>query len=213
MALRGEAAHLFAKAIVARLARMRNAEGDHGVFDARLVADADRLAVQERAAALLGPEHLAKHRQVDHAGQHLVAARQRDARAEQRRAPEEVGGAVERIDEPGEIGMLAADAAALLAVEGVVRREARSSIALIVASARRSAWLTKSGPTLFVHAELRAHAREVLHQALARRARGFGHGGEKRAHQSRNFARHSVAASSMETIDEPIQNQITGPKS
>ena len=85
-------------------------------------ADADRRAVAERAPAPAGREHRAEHRRGDHADHRLPRRDEPDRHADHREAVQEVGGAVERVDEPPDLGPLAA---ALLAEEGDLRRGVR----------------------------------------------------------------------------------------
>jgi len=82
-------------------------------------------AVEVRAAAARGGEELLAHRVVDDAVLHAAAHAAADGHAEVREAVQEVGGAVERVDDPldGVAGAALArtgDRAALLAEEGVV---------------------------------------------------------------------------------------------
>src|ERR1035437_1496473 len=79
---------------------MRQAAGDHGVGEALAAGDADALLVHERTLALLGDEHLVVRRIVDQAGDHGSLALEREGNGELRNAVQEIGGAVERIDDP-----------------------------------------------------------------------------------------------------------------
>ena len=81
-------------------ADMRQAAGDHGVGKPLAAGDADALLVQEGALAALGDEHLVVGRIVDQAGDHRALALERDRNRELRNAVQEIGGAVERIDDP-----------------------------------------------------------------------------------------------------------------
>ena len=81
--------------------------------------DAQALVVEEGALALLGQEQSSLAGIVDHAGDDLALALQGDGDREVRDAVQEVGGAVERIDDPG-VGLVGAlDLAALFAEEAV----------------------------------------------------------------------------------------------
>jgi hypothetical protein len=78
---------------------------------------------------------------VNHAGDDLALPLQRDRDREDRDAVQEVGRAVERIDDPAMLGVVARHLAALLHQEGVTRPRLDSS-AKTMSSALRSAWLT-----------------------------------------------------------------------
>ena len=100
---------------------MRQAAGDHRVGQPLARGDADALVVEEGALAALGDEHLVGGRIVDEAGDHRALALERDRNGELRNAVQEIGGAVERIDDPG-MGLVGALArAAFLAEEAVAR--------------------------------------------------------------------------------------------
>ena len=79
----------------------------------------DALAVAERATALARRVEVAEHRRVDDAEHGLTVDHQPDRHADRREAVHEVGGAVERIGEPPDVGALAA---LLLAEERDLRR-------------------------------------------------------------------------------------------
>ena len=64
------------------------------------LGDADAAVVQERAAPARRREEIVAHRVVDHAVRDLAAVRERDRNAVLRKAVQEVGRAVERIDDP-----------------------------------------------------------------------------------------------------------------
>ena len=83
--------------------------------------DAQPLVVEEGALAALGDEQLVGDRIVDQAGDDRALALERDRDRELRDAVQEVGGAVERIDDPG-VGLVGALVpAAFLAEEAVAR--------------------------------------------------------------------------------------------
>ena len=81
-------------------AMMGKSAGDHGLGKAFSAGNADALLVHERAFALLGDEHLFVGRIVDQAGDHRAFAFERDRNRELRNAVQEIGGAVERVDDP-----------------------------------------------------------------------------------------------------------------
>ena len=83
-----------------------------------LLADADALAVELRAVAARGGEQLLAHRVVDDGVLEPAAMLDGDRDGEHRKAVQEIGGAVERIDDPHEL--VAAAAAGLLAQEAMV---------------------------------------------------------------------------------------------
>ena len=83
--------------------------------------DAQAAVVHEGAAAALGGVELVHRRIVDDAGDELALALQRDRDGEDRDAVQEIGGAVERIDDPAVLVVLAGDRAALFHQEGSSR--------------------------------------------------------------------------------------------
>ena len=89
--------------------------------------DAQAAVVEEGAAAALGGVELVHGRIVDHAGDDLALPLQRDRDREDRDAVQEVGGAVERIDDPAVLVVLAGDHAALLHQEAVAGTRRDSS--------------------------------------------------------------------------------------
>ena len=78
----------------------RNAGADQRVGQMAARRDAQAPVVDIGAGALLGPEHLVAQRLVDDAGDDLAVALERDRDREMRDAVQEIGGAVERIDDP-----------------------------------------------------------------------------------------------------------------
>ena len=100
-------------------AEMRQPAGDDRVGEPLAGGDPDPLFVEEGALAALGDEHLVVDRIVDEPGDHRALALERDRDGELRDAVQEIGGAVERIDDPamGLVGALAH--AAFLAEEAV----------------------------------------------------------------------------------------------
>ncbi len=85
----------------------------------RLLADADAPAVELRAVAARGGEEFLPHRVVDDGVLEPAAVLDGDRHGEGGEAVQEIGGAVERIDDPDEL--VAAAAAGFLAEEAVVR--------------------------------------------------------------------------------------------
>ena len=81
---------------------MRHAGGDHRVGEVAAAGDAQPPVVEEGAAAALGDVKLVQDRVVDDAGDELALALERDRDGEERDAVQEVGGAVERIDDPAD---------------------------------------------------------------------------------------------------------------
>src|SRR5579862_266821 len=98
---------------------MRQAAGDHAFVQLAAAGDAQALVVEERALAALGDIELVIGGVVDHAGDDGVLAQQADRDRELRDAVQEVGGAVEWIDDPGVTLVGALAAAAFLAKEAV----------------------------------------------------------------------------------------------
>src|SRR5208337_3217618 len=76
-------------------------------------ADANRLAVEARALSAMGHEAFFLERVEDHAELHAAAPFVRDRHAELRIAVREVGGAVERVDDPSMVALMRAGAAFL----------------------------------------------------------------------------------------------------
>ncbi len=99
---------------------MRDAGRDERIGEVLARGNAHPAAVVEVGAlALLGGEHLVRDRVVDDAGNYLAFALQPDGDGEQRHAVQEVGGAVERVDDPAMGLVVADDLAALLHQEAV----------------------------------------------------------------------------------------------
>ena len=102
-------------------ADMRQAAGDHAFVELAAAGDAQPLVVEEGALAALGDVELVIGGIVDHAGDDRALALQADRNREMRDAVQEVGGAVERIDDPGVALVVALAGAAFLADEAVTR--------------------------------------------------------------------------------------------
>src|SRR5215469_2016926 len=99
---------------------MRQATGDDSVGEPLPRGDADALVVQKRTLAALGDEHVVIRRIVDETSDDRAVALKRNRDGEMRDAMEEIGGAVERIDDPamGRVG--ARMSAAFFAQEAIV---------------------------------------------------------------------------------------------
>ncbi len=82
-------------------AEMGRAGPDHGIGEGLARADAQAAVVQEGAAASLGGVELVRRRVEDDRADDLALALERDGDGEMRNAVQEIGGAVERIDDPG----------------------------------------------------------------------------------------------------------------
>jgi hypothetical protein len=100
---------------------MRQAAGDDAFVELLAAGDAQAGVVEERARALLGHIELVIGRIVDQAGNHLTFARQTDRDCELRDAVQEVGGAIERVDDPGMALVSTLAVAALLTEEAIAR--------------------------------------------------------------------------------------------
>ena len=126
---------------------MRQAAADHAVVELAAAGDAQPLVVEEGALAALGDVELVIGGIVDHAGDDGALALQPDRDRELRDAVQEIGGAVERIDDPG-VGLVVALAdAAFLADEAVARPRLGEVGRSSISSARLSARVTKlAGP-------------------------------------------------------------------
>ena len=83
--------------------------------------DAHAAVVQERAAATAGGEQFVARRVIDDRLRDLAALGQRDRHGVVGQAVDEVGGAVQRIDDPLELGLVGALQAEFLAQDGVIR--------------------------------------------------------------------------------------------
>ncbi len=126
---------------------VRHAGADHRLGKAAAPRDAQAPLVDVGADALLGPEHLVADRLVDHAGDELAVALERHRDREERQPVQEIGGAVQGIDDPA-MAPVARRLAALLHEEAIARPRARNS-ALRMRSAFRSAFETNSpGPLI-----------------------------------------------------------------
>src|SRR6476620_8040154 len=102
-------------------ADMRQAAGDHAFIEPAAAGDAQSLVVEKRALAALGDVQLVIGGVVDHARDDRALTLQADRDRKLRDAVQEVGGAVERIDDPGVALVGAFAAAAFLADEAVAR--------------------------------------------------------------------------------------------
>ena len=100
---------------------MRQAAGDHRVGQPLAHRDPDALVVEIRALAALGDEQLLVGRIVGQAGDDGAVALERDRHREMRDAVQEIGGAVERIDDPAMALVGAGAGAAFLAEKAVGR--------------------------------------------------------------------------------------------
>ena len=98
---------------------MRQAAANHAFVELAPAGDAQPLVVEERALAALGDVELVIGGIVDHAGDDDAVALQADRDRELRNAVQEVGGAVEGIDDPGVALVGAFARAAFLADEAV----------------------------------------------------------------------------------------------
>ena len=102
-------------------AQMRQAAGDDGIGKALARRDPDALVVEERALAALGDEELVVRRIIDDAGNDRARALKPDRHREMRNAVQEIGGAIERVDDPA-VGLVAAlMRAAFLTEKAVIR--------------------------------------------------------------------------------------------
>ncbi len=103
--------------------------GDHRVGQPLAPRDAQALVVEESAFAALGGKQLVVDRIVDQAGDDRVFAFERDRDREMRNAVQEIGCAVERVDDPG-VGLVGAFvAAAFFAEKAIARPRARQLVA------------------------------------------------------------------------------------
>ena len=100
---------------------MRQAAGHHRVGEPRPRRDANPPVVEEGALAALGDEQIVVGRIVDEAGDDGAVALERDRHGEMRNAVQEIGGAVERIDDPAVRVVGAGMRAAFLAEKAVIR--------------------------------------------------------------------------------------------
>ena len=97
----------------------RDPGADQRFLQPQALGDADAAVVEEGAASLGGGEQLVLHRIVDHRVRQAAAVLHADRDAILRKAVDEVGGAVERIDDPDVFG-LAFGAPGFLGMEVVV---------------------------------------------------------------------------------------------
>ena len=102
-------------------ADMRQAAGDHAFVEFAAAGDAQALVVEEGALAAFGDVEFFVGRIVDQPRDHRAVALQPDRNRELRNAVQEIGGAVERIDDPGVALVGALANAAFLADEAVAR--------------------------------------------------------------------------------------------
>jgi hypothetical protein len=120
---------------------MRQPAGDHAFVELAAAGDAQALIVEEGALAAFGDIELVIGGIVDDAGNDGSFALKSDRDRKLRNAVQEVGGAVERIDDPG-VGLVVARARAAFLADKALERSSYS-----ISSARRSAMVTKfAGP-------------------------------------------------------------------
>ena len=100
-------------------AEIRNAAADDAVRQHAARSDAQAAIVEKCAATTLGRVELVGRRIENHAGDDLVIALERDRDGKQRNAVQEIGGAVERIDDPAMRAVGALDLFTFLAEEAV----------------------------------------------------------------------------------------------
>jgi hypothetical protein len=102
---------------------------DHAVGQHAARSDPDAAVVHEGAAALFGGEQLVGRRIEHHAGNHFPVALERDGDCELRNAVQEVGGPVERIDDPAMRAVGTLELLAFLAEEAVGRTRFQELVA------------------------------------------------------------------------------------
>src|SRR4051794_15773254 len=98
---------------------MRQAAGDHRIGKAFARRYAKPLVVEEGAFAALGGVELIGDRIIDHTGDDRAGALEPDRDGELRNAVKKIGGAVERIDDPG-VGRVGTGVVATLLAEKAV---------------------------------------------------------------------------------------------
>src|SRR4051794_7620048 len=116
-----DCSHLQPRELMIAAADMRQAAGDDAFVQLAAAGDAQPLVVEEGALAALGDVELFVGRIVDHAGNDGALTLQRDRDRELRDAVQEIGGAVERIDDPG-VALVGAGAVAAFLTEETVTR-------------------------------------------------------------------------------------------
>src|SRR6185369_9963926 len=110
-------------------AEMRQPAYDHRVGEPLAPCNAQALIVEKGALAALGGEQVVVRRVVDKAGNDRAFALKRDRDGEVRDAVQEIGGAVERVDDPG-MGLVGAVmASAFLAQKAVAGTRLREFLA------------------------------------------------------------------------------------
>jgi hypothetical protein len=100
---------------------MRQPAGDDRLGEPLPGGDADAPVVEESALAAFGDEHVVVRRVVGQRGDDRAFALERDRDREVRDAVQEIGGAVERIDDPAVALVGAGAGAAFLAEKAVIR--------------------------------------------------------------------------------------------
>src|SRR5690606_33770949 len=100
-------------------AEMRNAAADDGIGKVLARGDAQTAIVEEGPAAALGGEELVRRRIQHHRRDDLAVTLERDGDGEARNAVQEIGRAVERIDDPAMRAVRAGDLLGFLAEEAV----------------------------------------------------------------------------------------------
>src|SRR5690606_23939238 len=107
---------------------MRNSGADHRVGEPAAGGHSHAPVVQERPAAALGRVEFVHRRIEDHAGNQLPLPLERNGDGEYRNAVQEIRGAVERINQPAVLWVVAFNDAALLHQEGIAGPGARQLV-------------------------------------------------------------------------------------
>ena len=158
---------------VGSVAQVRDAGGQHSLVQLLAGRHPQALVIEERALALLGPEQLVGDGIVGDGGDNGAFALESDIDGEVRDGVQEVGGAVQRVDDPG-VGLVGPlDQAALLAKEAVAgaglgQRFEDHLLGLEVGGG------DEIGRRLFGHLQLAEFA-EIAVEAARRLARGVAH--------------------------------------
>ena len=106
-------------------AEMRHAGAYNGIRELDAAGDAQAAVIDEGAAAPFGGVELVHRRIVDDAGDQLALSLERDRDGEYRDAVQEIGRAVERVDDPAVLAVIAVDRAAFFHQEGIARPRTR----------------------------------------------------------------------------------------
>src|ERR1700737_3060242 len=106
----------------------RESGREEGSFDALLVADADRGPVAKGTGSPFRAVHLRSQRVPDDSGHQMLRLARRDRDGPEGKSGNKVGGAVERVDDPGPLRVLSSGCASFLAQKRIIGKVLTDSL-------------------------------------------------------------------------------------